>query len=143
MIDTNVFISAAIKANTPPERAVEGWRAQRFELVTSRPLLDELEQVMERPRIRQLTGYTPEREQELLASLNRLAIVVSPDESLAVVSDDPSDDRVLEAAVAGEADYVVSGDRHLLELGSFRGIGIVTPARFLEILAEMEPPTER
>ncbi len=60
--------------------------------------------------------------------------MVDPAESLSVIAD-PPDNRVLEAAVAGEADYIVSGDRDLLDLGKYEGIEIVTPAMFLAILA--------
>jgi len=49
-------------------------------------------------------------------------------------SRDPDDNRVLEAAIAGEADYIVTGDRDLLELGSYEGIRIVTPAEFVALL---------
>ena len=55
---------------------------------------------------------------------------------MSVVTVDPDDDRVLEAATAAEADYIVSGDHDLLDLGSYDGITIVTAARFLEILSE-------
>lgn len=58
------------------------------------------------------------------------SIVVEPDRVLAIV-DDESDNRVLEAAVAASVDYIVSGDTDLLDLGSFEGIPVVTPARFM------------
>jgi uncharacterized protein len=54
-------------------------------------------------------------------------------------SRDPSDNRFLEAALAGKADYVISNDRHLLELGSFEGIMIVKPSRFVELIGGMVP----
>ncbi|MGH9350638.1 MAG: putative toxin-antitoxin system toxin component, PIN family, partial [Terriglobia bacterium] len=57
---------------------------------------------------------------------------VRPDLDLDVVKDDPDDNRVLECAWAGRADYVVSGDRHLLGLASYEGIPIITVRRFLE-----------
>lgn len=58
--------------------------------------------------------------------------MVTPDIVLAVVREDPDDDRVLECAVAGEADYMVSGDRHLLKLGSYGGIPILTVRQFMD-----------
>lgn len=54
--------------------------------------------------------------------------------SLSVVADDPDDDKFLEVAIASEADCVVSGDIHLLELGSVRGIAVLTPRDFVERL---------
>ena len=56
-------------------------------------------------------------------------MLVAPEQTITVVSDDP-DNRVLEAAVHGMADYIVSGDKHLLALGVFAGIPILTPATF-------------
>lgn len=62
------------------------------------------------------------------------ATFVIPDEEIDEITDDPSDNMVLEAAVAGDADYIVSGDPHLLELDGFRGMDIVNPTAFLDIL---------
>lgn len=59
---------------------------------------------------------------------------VDTDEEITAVDDDPDDDKFLEAAVAGNVDYIVSGGRHLLDLDSFRGIDIVEPRAFYERL---------
>ena len=68
----------------------------------------------------------------LRARVENLAQIVEPGESLKVIADDPDDDRVLECAVKGRADVIVSGDRHLLKLGRYRGVSIVTVRQFLE-----------
>ncbi len=68
------------------------------------------------------------------ALLRQISSVVEPQATLAVISADPDDDRVLEAAREGRADAIISGDRHLLGLGSFGGIVILTPRRFMDIL---------
>jgi uncharacterized protein len=57
---------------------------------------------------------------------------VIPDIALEVVRDDPDDNRVLECAVTGRADYVVSGDRHLLRIGAYEGIPILTVRQFMD-----------
>jgi len=67
---------------------------------------------------------------QTVALIEALALLVAPDQRIAVVSDDETDNRVLEAAVAGAASYIVSGDRHLLELGAFEQIPILAPAVF-------------
>jgi len=61
----------------------------------------------------------------------RIATVVEPAERVAVVAADPADDRVLEAAFEAAADVIVSGDKHLLRIGEWRDIRIVSPAEFL------------
>jgi len=66
--------------------------------------------------------------------LRREATVIEPDRSVHAVDDDPDDDLFLQIAVAGHADYVVSGDPHLTDLGFFRDIPIIAPAAFLEEL---------
>jgi len=71
-------------------------------------------------------------------SLIENAQLVQPRRRIQAVQHDPSDNRVLEAALAGEAGYIVTGDRHLLALGDFQGVEIVTPARFVAVLAERE-----
>ena len=62
------------------------------------------------------------------------AIFFVPGERIRVVEADPSDNKFLEAAVTGQADYIVSGDKHLRDLKEFRGIAILTPSAFLEQL---------
>jgi putative PIN family toxin of toxin-antitoxin system len=100
---------------------------RRFILVTSKALLDELDE--------KLRGKFAVSERDALAfraKLEGIASVVDPDFELNAVPDDPDDNRVLECALAGKADYIVSGDRHLLRIASFEGIAIVTVRRFLE-----------
>lgn len=72
---------------------------------------------------------------EFLTTVRRVAEVVSPAREVNVITRDPSDNRVLEAAVAGQVDYIVSGDQHLLDLKAWEGTQIVAPARFVAILA--------
>jgi uncharacterized protein len=125
--DTNVLVSALIFPGGPPEAfyrlALEG----KVELVTSRPLLAELARVLS-----EKFGWQPERAQELIEQLIRLAEIVDPQETVADVEADPTDNRVLEAALAGHADAIVSGDQHLLALASWRGITVRSPAAFVD-----------
>jgi predicted nucleic acid-binding protein len=79
-------------------------------------------------------GWDDNRIQSELRAIARVAEVVQPRIKLQVVTADPDDDRVLECAVAGNADLIVSNDRHLRNLGSFRDIAIVTGADFRRIL---------
>jgi len=93
---------------------------------------------LRRPRIRDRLGWTEEEIVGFVTTLAETAVVVEPEEELSVVRDE-ADNRVIEAAVAGEVDYVVTGDTDLLRLGSFEGVQIVTPARFAAILATARP----
>jgi putative PIN family toxin of toxin-antitoxin system len=124
--DTNVLVSALIFPGGPPEAfyrlALEG----KIELVTSRPLLAELGRVLG-----DKFGWLPERAEEAIGQLLRLAEIADPQETIAEIEADPTDNRVLEAAAEARADAIVSGDRHLLALDSWRGITIRSPAAFL------------
>jgi putative PIN family toxin of toxin-antitoxin system len=98
-------------------------------LVTSPALLDELDE-----KLRLKFKVSAEDADVIRARIQINALVVEPGIVLNIVSDDPDDNRVLEAAVAGKADYVVSGDRHLLKVGSVEGIPILTTRQFMDIV---------
>ena len=140
VVDTNVIISAFLKANSVPGDVLLAWRRGEFELVTSGPLLAELWAVLIRGSIRKRTTYSRAQEIAAIVEFGEGALVVAPDLRLTVVASDPDDDRVLEAAVAGNADYIVSGDRDLLSLESYDGIAIVSAAKFIAILSEVASP---
>jgi putative PIN family toxin of toxin-antitoxin system len=124
--DTNVLVSALIFPGGAPEAlyrlALEG----RITLVTSPPLLAELGRVLT-----EKCGWNQDRAKEALEQLIRLGEIVTPAEVGADVGADPADNRVLEAAAAGNVAAIVSGDQHLLSLGVWRGIPIKRPAAFV------------
>jgi putative PIN family toxin of toxin-antitoxin system len=131
--DTNVLVSALIFPGGPPEAVYRLVLEDRVGLVSSRSLLAELGRVL-----KEKFGWQPERAEEAVAQLVRLAEIVEPRETMEVIAADPADDRVLEAAAEGDVDAIVSGDRHLLELGKWRGIAIQSPAEFLADLDQGE-----
>lgn len=103
----------------PPELVYRAALRGQFRLITSPALLVELARALrEKLRLpeRDITAYAKQ--------IARRSTIVRPAVSLSVVDDEP-DNRVLECAVAGEADLIVSGDRHLLRLGTYSGIPIV------------------
>ena len=136
VLDTNVLISAVLSQLGAPWECLAGWRARHYELVISLTLFTELARVSARPRI-QARIVDPDFRDNLIADLETDATFVEPEQRLTVVRDE-ADNRVLEAAVAGEVDYVVSGDADLLSLRVYEGIEIVTPARFAAILASAD-----
>lgn len=135
VIDTNVAVSAALRGGTPPRAIVDAWLEGSFEAVTSVHLMAELERVFQRPHIVKQLEWSAVEIADFLGSLAENARVVHPTQPIHMIAADPPDNRVLEAAIEGQADYIVSGDQHLLALGSFEGIEIVSPARFAAILA--------
>jgi putative PIN family toxin of toxin-antitoxin system len=124
--DTNVFISALMFGGLPGT-FLDLALLQSFLLVTSPALLDELDE-----KLRLKFGLSPNDADLVRAQLQSSAVVVKPTVILAVIKDDPDDNRVLECAAAGEANYIVSGDRHLLQLRSYEGIPILTVRHFMD-----------
>jgi len=132
VVDTNVIISALISAG-PPRAIVELCRSGEVLLVTSDALLAELSEV-----VRRKLGWSTSQATTLQEEVRSFAVVVVPGEAVRCIAEDPADDRVLECALEGRADVIVSGDtRHLQPLGSFSGIPILSPAAFVR-LAEGE-----
>jgi len=126
VLDTNILVSALIFPGGPPEDVYRLALEGRVELVTSRPLLVELGRVLT-----EKFGWESSRTDEVVTQVARLGHVVRPTETVSEISADPSDDRVLEAAAEGGAEVIVSGDRHLLRLGTWRAVRIEPAARFL------------
>jgi putative PIN family toxin of toxin-antitoxin system len=129
VLDTNVYFSAFRGARGV---GFELWqRALRrdYVLLVSPAIIRELAEVL-RSGLRW-------PESEIIAQLKllvRVATVVEPRITLQVIKADPDDDRILECAVAGGAELIVSGDHHLTLLKNFEGIGIMRPADFLKTL---------
>jgi putative PIN family toxin of toxin-antitoxin system len=103
-----------------------------FELVTSRHILDEVSSTFAKPYfVRRLTPDQITRIKDLLEQQSR---IVSPDATVVGVATHPEDDLVLATALAGECRYLVTGDRRLRNVSTYRGISIITPAELLEVL---------
>lgn len=127
VVDTNVFVSAALKDSSWPAGTVR-WLGKYGGLLKSRDTEQELFAVLQRPRI------APKIAPFLLDDMRRLfaaAELVTITERVAACRD-PKDDKFLELAVNGHADVIVSGDADLLVLDTFRGIPIVPPVAFMQ-----------
>ena len=94
----------------------------------------EVHRTLEKPRLRQ--RIRPEAAQALLEAMAEDALLIPGDLELHGVTPDPDDDAVVSCAIEGDADYIVSGDAHLLDLEAYQGVRIVTPAAFVRVLAK-------
>lgn len=132
VLDTNILISALITRGTPPDRLYRAWLRGDIELVTSHAQIVEVGEVLTRPRIRRLVDA--DQADAILESIATRALVL--DWLPAVhLSPDPADNPILAAAIAGEADLIVSGDKkHVLMLGEVEGIPVVTAREAVERL---------
>jgi hypothetical protein len=131
ILDTNVLLAALISPHAPPDTIYRAWHAGRFDLLTSTAQLDELRRVSRYPRLK--TILPAHRVGTIINSLQR-AVILDPFPALpdSIKADDPNDTFLLAMALAGEADYLVTGDRRagLLQRGRIGRTYIVTPAAF-------------
>lgn len=128
VLDTNVYISA-ILFDGLPEIPIRLARMRKLILLTSEAMIVELTGVLGSK-----FGWDPRHLEDVRRELLTLASVVETTSRMTVIREDDADNRVLECAVDGRADLIVTGDRHLAALGSFAGIGIVSPRSFAEAL---------
>jgi len=134
VLDTNVWISGIFFARGAPAQLLQAWRDGRFELMVTASTLRELEIVLQR-KVEQFRA-DPSLATEWLAYADAYATAVKVKTSLEGTSRDPQDDMMLEAAVAGRAHFLVTGDKDLLVLAQIGDTQIVSPRRFLEVLEE-------
>lgn len=133
VIDTNILVRALINRAGTVRPMLTALDAGLYTVVLSAALLTELTRVLRRPRMRTRYGIAEDDIRDLLQLLIRHGEIVMPTRTIQVCRD-PRDDMFLEAAVAGGADVIVSGDKDLLVLHPFEGIPIVSPAAFLTML---------
>ena len=127
VLDTNILVSAILfggKTKLILEKAIHG----EIRLCISGPILDELSGVLQRRKF----GYSPELVQVMLKELTDLSDFVDPSTAIDVVLEDREDNRILECAVEAEANYIITGNFHLLKLKRYRNIEILNPGAFLE-----------
>lgn len=133
VLDTNVIISATLIQGGNEDQILRAWERGAFELVLSPQILDEMARALFYERLRKFRWMSEEEILTLLQSLAGESLLVSGKVSVRA-SRDPEDDKFLAAAVEALADYVVSGDKDLLDLKAYKGARIVTPAQFLTML---------
>jgi uncharacterized protein len=131
VFDTNVLISALITNGKPKElfqQAIKG----HLQLVTSKSILQEFSLISKDHRIRKYAS-----EDDVIAFLriiDKVAKITKIKSQFKVVREDSDDDMVVRTAFDGDSDYIVSGDKHLLSLSTYRGIRIVNVDEMLRLL---------
>ncbi len=134
VLDANVYVSSLVNTQGNPKRIILAWQQGIFDVLISKEILDEIGRVLRYPRIAKRHKQDEMAIRRFLKLLEYEAIVVDPAEALAVIQEDESDNRYLECAVEGKAQYIISGDKHLLDIGDYRDIAILPPAVFVAIL---------
>jgi putative PIN family toxin of toxin-antitoxin system len=128
VIDTNVLVSALIHDGKPRKLILE--LLNRHTVILSRQMLAELAEVAARDKFH----VTSSQVERFLSIMVKMAKIVPDNALFKEVASDPDDDVVINAAYTGKADYIVTGDKHLLTLNNFKTTKIVTVNQMLEIL---------
>ena len=142
-LDTNVIVSGIIgylRATSTPGALIRHIEDETFRLVISRHILKEVDRTLAQayftPRLMDIRVRT------VRSSLNKRGFFVSITDTVQGIATHPEDDLVLATAVSGNADYLVTGDKGLLSVGTYQGVTIVTPRAFLDILETPTLPQE-
>lgn len=132
VLDTNVLVSAFPAPGGVPAKLVDAWRQGKYRLVVSEAILEELVETWQDRYWR--SRFSPD-ESAAAIELPRTDAVVTPiTVDVTGVATHPEDDRILATAVASRATFLVTGDRKLQAIGTFRGVSIISPREFLERL---------
>jgi len=137
VLDTNIFVSSILTRQGTAAQLLNAWRDRQFLLVVSVDIIDEISAVLRRRRLREKYAITSEDVDQLIALFEHDALSVPGQADVAgAIPNDPADEKFLACAVDGMADYLVSGDKDLLELGEYQNIPIVTLRQVIDILEE-------
>lgn len=138
VVDTNLIISAAIVAKSPPNKLIRSWLVKAFILIASHEQLEEMKEVSQRKKLKAIPLFT-ERITELIDNIEFIAEIAQQIalKDLPLHGRDPEDDFILAAGLGGDADYLVTEDEALLALSGNTALGklkIVTVKEFLKII---------
>jgi putative PIN family toxin of toxin-antitoxin system len=133
VIDTNILISGLISKEGIPGDIINAWFGKKFILVSSEWQISEIRRVSHYPRVRR--RIEPHEVGDVISGIRAVGIMVEALPKVDV-STDPDDNFLLASAIAGEADYLISGDkRHILGLKKVEGIPIITARAFFDLLS--------
>jgi uncharacterized protein len=132
VLDTNVIVSAMLSPTGPPARLLAEIRDRDdIGLITAEPLLDEYRRALSYPHVQRLHRLSSAQIDATVDALRFQASIVGQLPDVKIVESDPDDDLIISCAVGGNADVIVSGDRHLLRVKAYREIVILSPAACL------------
>jgi len=131
VLDTNILISAVFWRGGLPYNVVLNGLKKKYSIYLSPQILNELEEKL------RIKFKFPENEiQNHIEVLIEYGEIVEPSFTIDIIKNDPDDNKILECAASCNADYIVSGDSHLLDLNEYNGIKILSAKKFLELLEE-------
>lgn len=133
VVDTNVLISHFISPKGNATKIFHKWENAEFIYLASAPILIEYREVLFSDKVRRYHQLSVQEMNEAIAKIETQTEHVEVEGTLTGMTIDPDDDKFIECAVNGGAEFIISGDKHLLNLKTFEEIEIVDPATFLHI----------
>jgi len=133
VVDANLFASALIKPNSNPGRILDLIKQNQVELILSPAIIKEIKRILLYPKLQKYHGKTAQEIDAYFEDILMFAWIVEGEREVDLIEDDPTDNKYLACAYEGEVDYIVSGDHHLLDIGTYRGIEILKAKLFLDV----------
>ena len=128
VIDTNVLISGIFWSGNYSSQVIDAWKNRKFTLITSEEIIKELVETLRDFKIKMPEAMI----QEWKNMIANNSILIRPLKRIKIVKDDSDDDKFVEVAVEGDADFIVTQDKHLLKIKDYQGIKIIMPEEFLK-----------
>lgn len=130
VVDTNVLISGIFWEGNYCSQVIDAWKSGKITMISSIEIVKELVETLRDFKIQMPEDMIKEWQNRIIEN----AVVVEPKEKLDVVKNDPKDNKFFEAALAGNADYIISQDRkHILSIKEYKGTKTILPGEFLKI----------
>ena len=134
VLDSNVIISALLWPGTP-NKILQLIEKREIKLCFTPQILKEIQEVLKRPKFLLRIKVCRTSTEELIAGISKIAELFPDIKIPSIVKEDPDDDRILSCALIANAQFIITGDAHLLKLKKFAGIPIITPHKFLKLLS--------
>lgn len=135
VIDTNILVSAILTPGGNPAKILKLVLEGKFTLIISPAILEEASRVFNYPRLAKLmkkNKITKEEVYDFLDKMSKIAVITPGKLEIDAIPNDPADNKILACGLEGNADFIISGDHHLLNLKIFQGTKIISPATFLK-----------
>tara|TARA_Y100000310_G_scaffold344610_1_gene458279 strand:+ start:301 stop:723 length:423 start_codon:yes stop_codon:yes gene_type:complete len=136
VLDTNIIISAVLSSDGNPAKIFEMLLSEKIQNFTTTEIIEEITGVLNRPRISKRLNFG--EKEFILNNFNQFSTLINPIIKLMEIKEDPDDNKFLECAISAHVHYIISGDYHLLNVKEFKGIPIVRPAEFVQLMEKMK-----
>jgi uncharacterized protein len=134
VLDTNVYVSALVSSSGPCVWIVDRWLDGQLAVFTSGAIIDEIERVINYPRIAKRHGLNEEEIAQYIKFLKFFSIQTPGKIEVDVIREDPSDNMFLSCAIEAKADFLISGDPHIHRLETYDDVRILTPGQFCSFI---------